>query len=148
MSQYFAGNNGAISGDAFCKGTWGNPTGTAKDLICIVGKTIQDPRGPQYNSHIVPCNKVMIQTTGALGHWGYYCAPAASPAMFYAGNNGTVSGNNFCKTSSTNPQQLSCIAGKTIIDPRGKQYVDQHVPCDAVMMDIAHGKGHWGYYCS
>jgi hypothetical protein len=69
----YNGNNGTVSGTAFCQGAWGNPSGTNKDLKCLIGQTIADPRGADYTNTLVECESLMSKEAGGLGHWGYSC---------------------------------------------------------------------------
>jgi len=60
---FYAGNNGTVSGDVYCDGTWGNGN-VNKNMKCITGKNMN-------TNTEVPCNTTNI--TNPLGHYGYQC---------------------------------------------------------------------------
>ena len=81
-----AGNNGTVSGNTFCKGNWGGWAASK----CI-NMTAQD------GGRSIDCNTVPGLNSAGPSGWVATCQNPYPNQKIKAGNNGTVSGNTFCK---------------------------------------------------
>jgi hypothetical protein len=74
-STVIKGNNGSVSGDAFCAGRWGAPDGRAKNMKCLAGLTISNTNNPSLNNTVVDCRAAQ-----GRGNWQYYCTSSPHPS--------------------------------------------------------------------
>ncbi len=102
----YVGNDGSVSGNTYCKGSWGNPTGKDKNMICLGGIN-------QDTGEYVSCIQDLPN-----GHFGFDCA-----LPNYFGNNGAVDGNTYCSGiwGSSKNKDLMCVGG---ISEDGTQLID------------------------
>jgi hypothetical protein len=101
INYAYGGNNGTINGEGFCKGAWGSADGKDKNMKCVGGKTIADPRGASYVGQTVDCGSTMASVAGGLGNWAYACDVPATQQVF--GDNGSVSCDTYCGGSGGKP---------------------------------------------
>ena len=102
----YIGNNGTISGVEYCKGAWESPNNTNKNLICTYGQNTT-------TGAVLDCSTVY----GAPGGpYAYDCSSDTDKYKTYTGNNGSISGVEYCKGVWESPnntnKNLNCISGR------------------------------------
>jgi hypothetical protein len=111
LGTKYIGNNGSASGDTYCKGGWGNTNNADKNMKCV-GQYAVD------TGETLECGKAYGKPTDV------YCGAVATK---YIGNNGSASGDTYCKggwgNTNNADKNMKCI-GQYDLD------TNANVPCD------------------
>lgn len=95
----YTGNNGSVTGSAYCQGAWGSSDGKPKNMVCIAGINAATKAS-------VGCDETL-----APGNYSFAC----DTSRMYDGNNGSVSGSTYCAGAwgSANGQSknMACVSG-------------------------------------
>ena len=102
--KQYNNNNGAVSGSVYCAGNFENTNGKDKNMQCTAGKNIT-------NGTDLDCNTIYGVGNGT---YSYTCMPSLNP---YTGNNGSVTGNEYCsgswESADRKDKNMKCISGKS-----------------------------------
>ena len=101
----YIGNNGVVSGNEYCKGVWESADNRSKNFQCVGGKNTA-------TGALLDCSTVYGYPGGP---YTYDCSSDNVKYQTYIGNNGVVSGNEYCKGTWESPtntnKNLNCISG-------------------------------------